>query len=921
MKMNRIFVLLLITAILISSIPVSVLAADDNSSSYDRTISVTVPSKISITIDEKGRINVKDDEFDIDNDSEFGVTVRSVDVTGINDWEVVPYADSMKNYEDEEKVIAFSFNGKGTKSNGKVNLRRDDWFIPVNRSLGIDMNVKFPRQDIMPKTEIAVIDWSFSLVSGKEKVTIKTGNNGKVDKTNVYTDSNGRIREFPEPIPNAGYLFDHWEGPDGDVINSDYVFTTTPEITPIFIKGYTIFVEESEGGKITSNYKKYYTNTEYTLTKLPTCEPDKNYKFIRWEDSHGNEVKVGDTLTSDLYIHPVFDTTVKIGFDIKFNESENCTISSTKTIRTGADNKVPQLPNVTCKDSYVFKGWQDESGKIITEGMILTSDVTLTPVTAYITSFLIEFEDTEYGKISSLDKLRTSNDGIVPVLPSVTPYDGWIFNGWYNSSDQKIEAGMKITNNIKLKAKFTKDQTTKFKITVVTGDTPCPVTFNKTEVYTDTSGKITELPVAAVASGYTFLGFIDNDNTKLNVGDTIIGNVAVTPAIKSPDSGDVTIAFETDGNGTISSSTVLQVPYGATLGELGTKLPTTSSASAIFSHWSFSNKKITDSHMFLKDEIIRANFNSYFMFSLDGYVLGFSDAYNSLTTKPKSVSIPDSINGVTIKYIGDSAFQETFVDSINLPTTLITIGKDAFKNSKATSITSTGGGGVEIINEGAFYGCKITSINLGTALISIGKEAFAKSNVSSVTFPSTLRELGEGAFRETKLTSISFSDSISYVPKYLCYNCAELASVTFTNHTQAVDAFAFGNCDKLTNISLPDSMQTFDVSNINRNLTNFTINDGCELTHDGTYKTSNTKVKNSLVFKFSAKTIQSLMDSKEITLWSNVEIKGVGDIPSSFLSGCSNLQSLTVPDTTANRREAPFGSTLSKDNITFKEVS
>ena len=126
-------------------------------------------------------------------------------------------------------------------------------------------------------------------------------------------------------------------------------------------------------------------------------------------------------------------------------------------------------PNTFKRTGYVFTEWNTEAdGKGVTymsgSYYSLTSDITLyaqweakeedkkeddAPVKTYTVTFTSTY-GTAPNKIIGLkenDKLTSSQ------LPKLTT-DGYTFGGWYNG-ETKIEAGYKITGNLKLTAKWT----------------------------------------------------------------------------------------------------------------------------------------------------------------------------------------------------------------------------------------------------------------------------------------------------------------------------------------------------------------------------------------------------------------------------------------------------------------------------------
>ncbi len=133
--------------------------------------------------------------------------------------------------------------------------------------------------------------------------------------------------------------------------------------------------------------------------------------------------------------------------------------------------------------------------------------------------------------------------------------------------------------------------------------------------------------------------------------------------------------------------------------------------------------------------------------------------------------------------IGNYAFKNSGITSINLPEGLVRIGKEAFyvcskleNIALPSSLSEVGGGAflncalikeitipnkLTIIPERMFYGCtSLTELYLHDEITEIGSSAFFGIGISSVEFGPKLVKLGGFAFSKCKsLTSIKFSGS------------------------------------------------------------------------------------------------------------------------------------------------------------------
>lgn len=137
------------------------------------------------------------------------------------------------------------------------------------------------------------------------------------------------------------------------------------------------------------------------------------------------------------------------------------------------------------------------------------------------------------------------------------------------------------------------------------------------------------------------------------------------------------------------------------------------------------------------------------------------------------------MTNVDIETIPASAFTNTWIHFIDFPTTLKTIGDNAFDNRYLT--------GPLVLPEG---------------LDSIGKEAFQKNYITEVTIPESVRAIGVTAFYDNQsLKSATLNNSMESISQSLFNYCQNLAVVHGGRNVKIVNQSAFSNCDSLRSIS------------------------------------------------------------------------------------------------------------------------
>lgn len=100
--------------------------------------------------------------------------------------------------------------------------------------------------------------------------------------------------------------------------------------------------------------------------------------------------------------------------------------------------------------------------------------------------------------------------------------------------------------------------------------------------------------------------------------------------------------------------------------------------------------------------------------------------------------------------------------------------------------------------------------------------AFYDRKITSVLLPSTLTSLGEWAFRNSTITSIStrnvttpenpssFPDAITTIPERCFQNCASLSTISFPSKLKTLGEYAFSGCTSITQITLQTTVTLID---------------------------------------------------------------------------------------------------------------
>lgn len=222
--------------------------------------------------------------------------------------------------------------------------------------------------------------------------------------------------------------------------------------------------------------------------------------------------------------------------------------------------------------------------------------------------------------------------------------------------------------------------------------------------------------------------------------------------------------------------------------------------------------------------------NAYYS-SDEGDVL-VDTATNFLVLGTTNAVIPNGVKGIS-----DYAFAGRDITSIEIPSTVETIGNSAFRwCSKLESVTFSEQSKLSIVEPLAFSNCVImkrinlpenlstigdfafdncnlledANISKNSKLISIGSYAFRFcSLLNNIILPDTLQTIGNHAFNNSGIVEVTIPANVENFGTDVFSN-SELKNIVFENHILALPENTFYNCKKLESATLPTSIRTIE---------------------------------------------------------------------------------------------------------------
>ena len=287
-------------------------------------LSVTLPSVILLQLNSDGRMIAPTNAKIKNNvtDRKIQVNDISVDLTD-SSWDYLAYSENLRTVTENSKALGLRLRNDDMDTNGNFSLTASDWVIDEDASLDLNIKAKMPKQTVATLYEnVAVINFSIG-----------------------WADSS----ITPDPGPDE---------PD----------------PPKPVTKYNITFTEPENGTLDS-LDGFQTNEDGVIEFLPTATPDEGYRFVRFEDADGNEVKVGDTLTSDVELKAVFEVDEsKLEFNVSDTTQGEVTSKPIYVDKNTTWGDI-EKPEVTAKLGYKFEGFYDAEGNKITDSTVITSNM------------------------------------------------------------------------------------------------------------------------------------------------------------------------------------------------------------------------------------------------------------------------------------------------------------------------------------------------------------------------------------------------------------------------------------------------------------------------------------------------------------------------------------------------------------------
>ena len=155
----------------------------------------------------------------------------------------------------------------------------------------------------------------------------------------------------------------------------------------------------------------------------------------------------------------------------------------------------------------------------------------------------------------------------------------------------------------------------------------------------------------------------------------------------------------------------------------------------------------------------------------------------------------EDIDLANVQEIENSVFMNCKnLKSIDIPASVTTLGRWIFEgcaNLKDITLHE----GLTTLSASTFYGCGITEIDIPTTVSEIPDYCFGETKLTTITIPSTVKSVGFGAFYGcTDLISANIEADLNEIPELMFYICSSLQTVNLPENITSIGNDAFVNC-------------------------------------------------------------------------------------------------------------------------------
>ena len=465
------------------------------------------------------------------------------------------------------------------------------------------------------------------------------------------------------------------------------------------------------------------------------------------------------------------------------------------------------LPEAPIKDNYTFKGWYLDkntwSEKLSEDYFInkaLTHDINSY---AYYEENVIpepqEYTINFYVDDDIFSTLQTSGNELI-TLPQAPKKESYEFVGWFFDKDtfnnqlkEDTYLNKSLDQDINVYANYLFKEEPAKEFTVIFH------TCGGDKMDSITTSIISSEPIPT-RYGYTFLGwYLENTYiNKVTFPYEVTQNITLYAKWEK---NTYNVHFELNGGEGVSDlkvSVINEEPIPARKGYT-------------FFGWYFESNfinKVTFPYEVTQNITLYAKWEENLPTSISFVVSaeGVLTEVNGISETNNEVIIPNKVNNIEIKEIGDELFlKNTYIEKLVIPETVTTLGyKMCYGCTNLKEVTLPDN--ISVIPDYAFEKCTLLEkINIPQSLVQIRNDAFAESGIKEFVAPDSFKDIWGCAFKDCKnLEKVDLNKTTS-IGDMSFENCIKLSSIVLPNTLVELGTYVFSGCTLLNNIKMPSN--------------------------------------------------------------------------------------------------------------------
>lgn len=206
-------------------------------------------------------------------------------------------------------------------------------------------------------------------------------------------------------------------------------------------KVYVITLDTNGGTKV-SNIKV----KDGEITELPDAPERDGHIFVGWTTEEGKVVTKGTKVSKNTTFKAEWISEDAESVSIEFDTDGAVGIDNILIVKGGT----VLLPVEPTKEGYVFGGWVNPDGVIITDNVVLNDNVKLKAVWLSEDEEIVTLNFDTDGSYEIKGIMIIS--GKIIYLPAGPTKEGFVFGGWVDQDGNAVTVGSEVSSDVTLKA-------------------------------------------------------------------------------------------------------------------------------------------------------------------------------------------------------------------------------------------------------------------------------------------------------------------------------------------------------------------------------------------------------------------------------------------------------------------------------------